>query len=146
MPTISPFLWFAGNMQEAVAFYASVFEDARVVSSSPMTAIFELQGQRFLALDAPSEHRFSEAISFFVECDSQDEVDHYWDALRVGGGREQMCGWLKDRFGLSWQVIPRALGRYLADADRQRADRVMQAMLKMKKIVIADLDHAYAHP
>lgn len=145
MPKISPFLWFAGNMQDAVAFYASVFKDARVVSSSPMMATFELLGQRFLALNAPSEHRFSEAVSFFIECDTQDEVDHYWDALRVGGGREQMCGWLKDRFGLSWQVIPRALGRYLADTDRQRADRVMQAMLRMKKIVIADLDAAYAH-
>jgi len=142
MAKISPFLWFEGNMQEAVNFYASVFEDARIVSMNPAMATFELLGQRFLALNAHPHHKFNDAISFFIDCGSQDEVDYYWEKLSAGGG-EQQCGWLKDRFGLSWQVIPSALGRYLMDKDRDKANRVMQAMLKMKKIVIADLDAAY---
>jgi predicted 3-demethylubiquinone-9 3-methyltransferase (glyoxalase superfamily) len=144
MPKISPFLWFVGNMREAVDFYVGVFKDARVLEMTAMSARFELLGREFLALDAHAHQPFTEAISFFVECESQDEVDYYWNALQAGGGREQMCGWLKDRFGVSWQVIPRALGRYLSDGDRGRAERVMQAMLKMRKIVIAELDRAYA--
>jgi predicted 3-demethylubiquinone-9 3-methyltransferase (glyoxalase superfamily) len=142
MAKISPFLWFEGNMQEAVNFYMSVFEDARLVAMSPAMATFELLGQRFLALNAHPHHKFNEAISFFVDCDTQAEVDYYWDKLAEGGGHQQ-CGWLKDRFGLSWQVIPKALGRFLMDQDREKANRVMQAMLKMKKIVIADLEAAY---
>ena len=142
MAKVSPFLWFEGNMQEAVRFYVSVFKDARIVSMNPAMATFELLGQRFLALNAHPHHKFNEAISFFIECDTQDEVDYYWEKLTDGGG-EQQCGWVKDRFGLSWQVIPNALGRYLMDKDRDKANRVMQAMLKMKKIVIADLDAAY---
>ena len=109
---------------------------------NPAMATFELLGQRFLALNAHPHHKFNEAISFFVECDTQAEVDYYWDKLAEGGGQQQ-CGWLKDRFGLSWQVIPKALGRFLMDEDREKANRVMQAMLKMKKIVIADLETAY---
>ena len=142
MAKISPFLWFEGNMQEAVTFYMSVFKDARLVSMNPAMATFELLGQRFLALNAHPHHKFNEAISFFVDCDTQAEVDYYWDKLGDGGGHQQ-CGWLKDRFGLSWQVIPKALGRFLMDENREKADRVMQAMLKMKKIVIADLEAAY---
>ena len=144
MAKVSPFLWFVGNMREAVDFYVSVFEDARVLEMGPMTARFELLGREFLALNAHPHQPFTEAISFFIEVDTQDEVDHYWTALLAGGGKEQMCGWLKDRFGVSWQVIPKALGRYLSDKDRAKAERAMQAMLKMKKIVIADLDKAYA--
>jgi predicted 3-demethylubiquinone-9 3-methyltransferase (glyoxalase superfamily) len=128
-------------MQEAVGFYVSVFKDARVVSMNPAMATFELLGQRFLALNAHQHHKFNEAISFFIECDTQDDVDYYWENLTDRGG-EQQCGWVKDRFGLSWQVIPNALGRYLLDKDREKANRVMQAMLRMKKIVIADLDAA----
>jgi predicted 3-demethylubiquinone-9 3-methyltransferase (glyoxalase superfamily) len=129
-------------MQEAVSFYVSVFKDARIVSMNPAMATFELLGQRFLALNAHPHHKFNEAISFFIDCDTQADVDHYWAKL-TDGGSEQPCGWVKDRFGLSWQVIPSALGRYLMDKDRDKANRVMQAMLKMKKIVIADLDAAY---
>jgi len=129
-------------MQEAVTFYMSVFKDARLVSMNPAMATFELLGQRFLALNAHPHHKFNEAISFFVDCDTQADVDYYWDKLGDGGGHQQ-CGWLKDRFGLSWQVIPKALGRFLMDENREKADRVMQAMLKMKKIVIADLEAAY---
>ena len=142
MAKISPFLWFEGNMQEAVTFYMSVFKDARLVSMNPAMATFELLGQRFLALNGHSHAKFNEAISFFIDCDTQAEVDYYWDKLAEGGSHQQ-CGWLKDRFGLSWQVIPKALGRYLMDQDREKANRVMQAMLKMKKIVIADLEAAY---
>jgi predicted 3-demethylubiquinone-9 3-methyltransferase (glyoxalase superfamily) len=143
MAKVSPFLWFPGNMQEAVEFYQSVFKDLRVVSMSPMMATFELLGQRFMALNAHKHHDFNEAISFFIDCETQDEVDYYWTALAAGGGRESMCGWLRDKFGVAWQVIPQALGRYLTDRDRARAGRVMQAMLKMKKIVVAELDVAY---
>ena len=142
MAKISPFLWFEGNMQEAVTFYMSVFEDARLVTMNSTMATFELLGQRFLALNAHPHHKFNESISFFIDCDTQAEVDYYWEKLVEGGGQQQ-CGWVKDRFGLSWQVIPKALGRFLMDADRAKANRVMQAMLKMKKIVIADLEAAY---
>ena len=142
MARVSPFLWFEGNMQEAVRFYMSVFKEAELVSMNPAMATFELLGQRFLALNAHPHHKFNEAISFFIDCDTQAEVDYYWDKLAEGGGQRQ-CGWLKDRFGLSWQVIPKALGRFLMDEDREKANRVMQAMLKMKKIVIADLETAY---
>jgi predicted 3-demethylubiquinone-9 3-methyltransferase (glyoxalase superfamily) len=144
MAKVAPFLWFPGNMQEALDFYRGVFKDARVETLSPMAATFEVLGQKFMALNAPSKHAFNESISFFIDCNTQAEVDYYWDALRAGGGREQMCGWLKDKFGLSWQVIPEALGRYLTDKDRAKSDRVVQAMLKMQRIVIADLDKAYA--
>jgi len=144
MAKVSPFLWFVGNMQEAVNFYVSAFKDARIVEMSPMSARFELLGREFLALNAHPHQPFTEAISFFIELDTQEEVDFYWNALAAGGGKEQMCGWVKDKFGVSWQVIPKALGRYLSDKDRPRAERVMQAMLKMKKLVISDLDRAYA--
>jgi predicted 3-demethylubiquinone-9 3-methyltransferase (glyoxalase superfamily) len=142
MAKVSPFLWFEGNMQEAVTFYMSVFKDAKLVSMNPAMATFELLGQRFLALNAHPHHKFNEAISFFIDCETQAEVDYYWGKLAEGGGQQQ-CGWLKDRFGLSWQVIPKALGRFLMDEDREKANRVMQAMLKMKKIVVADLETAY---
>jgi predicted 3-demethylubiquinone-9 3-methyltransferase (glyoxalase superfamily) len=144
MAKVSPFLWFVGNMQEAVNFYVATFKEARVVEISPMSARFELLGREFLALNAHPHQPFTEAISFFIQVETQDEVDYYWRALTADGGKESMCGWLKDKFGVSWQVIPNALGRYLSDKDRSKAERVMQAMLKMKKIVIADLDRAYA--
>ena len=142
MAKVSPFLWFEGNMQEAVNFYVSVFKDARIVSLNPTMATFELLGQEFLALNAHPHHKFNDAISFFIKCDTQDDVDYYWEKLADGGG-EQQCGWVKDKFGVSWQVIPNALGRLMMDKDRAKANRVMQAMLKMKKIVIADLEAAY---
>jgi predicted 3-demethylubiquinone-9 3-methyltransferase (glyoxalase superfamily) len=144
MAKVAPFLWFVGNMEEAVNFYASVFKDARILEMSPMSARFELLGREFLALNAHLHQPFTEAISFFIEVDTQEEVDYYWNALLAGGGKEQVCGWLKDRFGVSWQVIPKALGRYLSDKDRTKAGRAMQAMLKMQKLVIAELDKAHA--
>jgi predicted 3-demethylubiquinone-9 3-methyltransferase (glyoxalase superfamily) len=154
MQKITPFLWYDTEAEEAAKFYCSIFKNskihrtARYPEGSPypagtvMTVEFELDGQRFIALNAGPHFKFNEAVSFSIECDTQAEVDHYWDKL-TSGGQESMCGWLKDKFGLSWQVIPEALGRYLTDKDRAKTDRVMQAMLKMKKIVIADLDNAY---
>lgn len=130
--------------EEAAVFYVSVFPDARIVASNPFTATFELAGQEFYALNGGPRFKFTEAVSFFVKCEDQNEVDYYWTKLIADGGAESMCGWLKDKYGLSWQIIPHELGRYLSDPDRAKADRVMQAMLQMKKIVIADLNKAYA--
>ena len=143
MAKISPFLWFEGNMQEAVTFYMSVFKDAQLVSMNPGMATFELLGQRFLALNAHPHHKFNDAISFFIDCDTQAEVDYYWDKLAEGGGHQQ-CGWLKDRFGLSWQITPDRLVELLTDPDAGEAQRVMAAMLTMQKIDIAKLEQAYA--
>jgi len=143
MAKVAPFLWFEGNMEQAVEFYLSVFKEARLISMNPMSATFELLGQEFMALNAGPHHKFNEAISFFIRCADQAEVDYYWSRLSEGGA-EQQCGWVKDRFGLSWQVIPNVLGQLLSDTDRAKAGRVMQAMLKMKKIVVADLHAASA--
>ncbi|MEO8466634.1 MAG: VOC family protein [Gammaproteobacteria bacterium] len=142
MATITPFLWFDNNMQQAVNFYISVFKESRLISMNPMSATFEVQGQQLMALNAGPHHKFNEAISLFIACADQAEVDYYWTNLG-SGGTEQQCGWLKDQFGLSWQVIPRVLGQMLGDADRGKANRALQAMLKMKKIVVADLQAAY---
>ncbi len=144
MPRITPFLWFDAPLDEPVDYYRSIFEDVRVHSVSPMTAEFEIEGQRFMALNGGPKFAFNEAVSFFVECEDQAEVDRYWERLTADGGAESMCGWLKDRYGLSWQIIPRTLIRHLNDPDRAKAERVTQAMLQMKKIDIAALDRAAA--
>jgi predicted 3-demethylubiquinone-9 3-methyltransferase (glyoxalase superfamily) len=144
MTSITPFLWFDNNVPEAVAFYKSVFPNAKVETVNNFMASFELEGQRFNALNGGPTYKFNEAISFFISVDSQNEVDYFWTKLIADGGEASRCGWLKDKFGLSWQVVPTALGRYLSDPDRTKANRVMQAMMTMQKIVIADLDKAYA--
>ena len=144
MTSITPFLWFDNNVPEAVAFYTSVFPNAKVETVNPFMATFELEGQRFHALNGGPKFTFNEAISFFVGVESQEEVDYFWNKLTADGGKASRCGWLTDKFGLSWQIVPAALGRYLRDPDRQKADRVLQAMMAMQKIVIADLDKAYA--
>lgn len=148
MATITPFLWFDNNLQEALVYYQSVFPDSRVVNSSSagpdgpiFMATFELNGQQFMGLNGGPQFNFSEAISMFVSVDTQDEVDALWSQLSAGGSTSQ-CGWLKDRFGLSWQIVPTALGRLLGDPDPERSGRVMQAMLQMTKLVIADLEAA----
>lgn len=141
---ISPFLWFNGEAEEAARFYVSLFPDSKITMISPMSAQFELCGLSFMALNGGPQYKFTEAVSFFVTCADQSEVDAYWGGFLAGGATESQCGWLKDKWGLSWQIIPEALGRYLGEADRARANRVMQAMLGMKKIVIADLDAAAA--
>ena len=143
MHKITPFLWFDGKLEEAVRFYTTVFSNSRVQNLNPMSATFVIEGQEFMALNGGPQFKFNEAVSFFIRCETQDEVDYFWHKLTNDGGGEGRCGWLKDKFGLSWQVIPSALGQYLGDRDRAKANRVMQAMLKMKKIDIAALEAAY---
>lgn len=143
MLTVTPFLWFDSKADEAARFYTSTFPDSRILEVSPMTVTFELAGQRVMALNGGPHYQLNEAFSFFVNCDTQAEVDHYWAALLAGGGEPSQCGWLKDRFGVSWQVLPKLLNELLGDPDRERADRVMRAMLGMVKIDSAALQAAY---
>ena len=154
MQKIRPFLWFDDNAEEAVSFYVSVFDDAEITDvsryqeGSPgpagtvMSMSFRIEGQEFLALNGGPLFTFSEAISFLINCETQDEVDRLWDALSAGG-EEQPCGWLRDRFGLSWQIVPRVLGELLGGSDPEGSQRAMQAMLKMKKLDIQTLQDAY---
>jgi predicted 3-demethylubiquinone-9 3-methyltransferase (glyoxalase superfamily) len=154
MHKITPFLWFDSQAEEAANFYVSVFKNSRVVSVSRygeggpmpkgtvMTATFELDGQPIMALNGGPEFEFTEAISFFVNCETQAEVDALWEKLSEGGEKGP-CGWLKDKFGLSWQIVPTALGRMLGGPDPEKSKRVMDAMLKMSKIDIATLEQAY---
>lgn len=149
MNKITPFLWFDNQAEEAMNFYVSVFKNAKAgeVSRGPdgkaFSVNFQLEGQDFMAINAGPEFKFNEAISFFVNCETQEEVDYFWKKLTADGGEESMCGWLKDKYGLSWQIIPTALGKYLGDKDPAKAKRVMDAMLKMNKIIVADLKRAY---
>jgi predicted 3-demethylubiquinone-9 3-methyltransferase (glyoxalase superfamily) len=159
MQKITPFLWFDRNAEEAINFYTSVFNNSKVVSitrypegatEGPMkdmggqvlTAVFELEGQRFMALDGGPVFKFNEAISLYVSCKDQAEVDALWDKLSAVPESEQ-CGWLKDKYGVSWQIIPEAMGKLMSDSDPVKAGRVTQAMLKMKKIDLAALQAAY---
>ncbi len=148
MQRITPFLWFDGNAEEAMKFYVSIFKNSKIVSTMAgpdgkvFTGTFQLEGQQFMALNGGPQFKFTEAISLFVNCETQAEVDELWNKLTAGGAESQ-CGWLKDKFGLSWQIIPSALGRLLGDKDRAKASRAMQAMLQMKKIDIAKLQQAF---
>lgn len=147
MSKITPFLWFDGRAEEAMNFYLSVFKDGKVINVSRKDgkvfhATFEVAGQRFMALNAEPLFKFNESVSFFVNCETQDEVDYYWGGL-LEGGEESRCGWLKDKFGLSWQIIPSALMRLMGDPDPKKSKAVFDAMLKMKKIVIRDLERAH---
>ena len=154
MQKITPFLWFDGKAEEAMNFYVSVFKNSKVVRVSRygdagpgpkgtvMSATFQLDGQEFFALNGGPQFTFTPAISFFVNCETQQEVDELWDKLSAGG-RKDRCGWLQDRFGVSWQVIPSILGKQLQDKDTEKANRVMKAMLQMDKIDIKRLQQAY---
>jgi predicted 3-demethylubiquinone-9 3-methyltransferase (glyoxalase superfamily) len=151
---ISPFLWFDNQAEEAMNFYTSIFKNSKVgkvarygdagpgPKGSVMVASFELDGMKFTALNGGPQFKFTEAISLYVDCDAQDEVDHYWSKLSEGG-QTQQCGWLKDKFGLSWQIIPSALPRLMSDPDSAKSGRVMQAMMQMTKIDVAKLQQAY---
>ena len=155
MQKITPCLWFDTEGEDAARFYTSVFPNSRIVdvahygSAGPrpegtvMAVSFELDGQKFVALNGGPQFTFSEAISFQIDCESQEEVDAYWSELSAGG-EEGPCGWLKDQFGLSWQIVPRRLMELLQDPDKEKAQRAMEAMLKMKKIEIADVERAAA--
>ena len=151
---ITPFLWFDGQAEEAVNFYVSVFENAKIhhvmrnTEASPgetgavLVMEFELDGQRFMALNGGPEYKFTPAVSFSIDCKDQAEVDYYWSRL-TEGGREVQCGWLEDKFGLSWQVVPSVLPELLGSDDRKKADAAMQAMMEMVKLDIAELQAAY---
>ncbi|MQA76169.1 MAG: VOC family protein [Solirubrobacterales bacterium] len=148
---ITPNLWFDTEAEAAAGFYVSVFENSRIVNVThyteagprpagmAMTVEFELDGQRLVGINGGPQFSFDEAVSFEIGCETQDEVDHYWDKLREGGGEESQCGWLKDRYGLSWQVVPAGLEELFADPDPERAERAMRAMLAMGKLDIAAL-------
>ena len=154
MQKITPFLWFDGKAEEAMNFYVSIFKNSKVVRVSRygeagpgpkgtvMSAIFQLDGQEFYALNGGPQFTFSPAISFFVNCETQQEVDELWEKLSAGGAKDR-CGWLRDKYGLSWQVIPSILGKLLQDKDVQKANNVMKAMLQMDKIDIKRLQQAY---
>jgi predicted 3-demethylubiquinone-9 3-methyltransferase (glyoxalase superfamily) len=165
---IKPFLWFDKQAEEAMQFYVDVFNSSphsenisKIISiaryekgmavpqstemeGKVITAVFELNGQTFMCLDGGPLFKFNESFSLYVECQDQNEVDYFWEEFTSGGGEESMCGWLKDKFGLSWQIIPKRLGELAGDKDREKAQRVIDAMLKMKKIVVADLERAAA--
>jgi predicted 3-demethylubiquinone-9 3-methyltransferase (glyoxalase superfamily) len=148
MPTITPFLWFDTQAEEAMNFYASTFTRAKVISVNRaqgrvMSVQFELEGQQFMALNAGPLFTFNEAISFFVCCETQQEIDELWAKLTADGGAPSRCGWLKDKFGLSWQIVPKALGVMLSDTDAGKSSRVMHAMLQMDKLDLKVLQQAY---
>lgn len=145
---VYPHLWFESQAEDAMKFYTSVFKDSKIIGGTHLPDAlsffnFELAGLPIAALNAGSHRPFNESVSLLVETGDQAETDYYWDALRAGGGTEQPCGWLTDRFGLYWQVTPKALLQMLADPDQAKVERILQAMYKMKKIIIADLERAY---
>ena len=154
MQKITPFLWFDHQAEEAANFYVSVFKNSKILSVSrygegaprpagtAMIINFQIDGQDFMALNGGPEFKFTEAVSFFVNCETQEEVDNYWEKLSAGGEKGQ-CGWLKDRYGLSWQIVPTALGELMSDPDPEKSRRVMEAMLKMSKIDINALKRAH---
>lgn len=154
MQKISPMLWFDDQAEEAASFYVSLFDDAEITNvarypegapgpaGDVMTVSFTLEGQEYTALNGGPEFTFTEAISFVVRCKDQEEVDHFWDRLVEDGGEESQCGWLKDRFGLSWQIVPDRLGELMGDPDPARSQAAMQAMLQMSKIEIKRLEDA----
>lgn len=150
MPRIFPHLWFRNQAEEAMEFYMSVFKGSKVLGNTKLpdpelsVVRFEIGKLPVVALNANSHVPYNEAFSFLVETEDQAETDYYWNALTSGGGKEQPCGWLTDKFGVYWQVTPTALLRMVSDPDREKANRVLQAMYKMRKIVIADLEAAYA--
>jgi predicted 3-demethylubiquinone-9 3-methyltransferase (glyoxalase superfamily) len=153
---ITPFLWFNQEAEEAVNFYVSLFKDSKILSmsrygdsgpgpkGSVMVVSFQLAGQKFTALNGGPHFKFTEAISLMVDCESQEEVDTLWSKLTANGGQESQCGWLKDRYGLSWQIVPTRFMQLMQDKDPKRTQRVMQAMMTMKKFDIARLEQAYA--
>jgi predicted 3-demethylubiquinone-9 3-methyltransferase (glyoxalase superfamily) len=159
MQKITPFLWFDHQAEEAAKFYTSVFENSKVgkilrydeaaakAAGGPVGAVltieFEIGGQKFTALNGGPEFKFNEAISFVVNCDTQEEVDYFWEKLSADGGQESQCGWLKDKFGVSWQIVPTILIEMLQDKDSEKSERVMKAMLQMQKIDIKTLKEAY---
>ena len=160
MQKIIPHLWFDDQAEDAAQLYVSIFKNSKIkkiarypkaaeevsgkTAGSVMTMAFQLEGQNFVALNGGPEFKFNEAVSFMVSCENQDEIDYYWNRLAEGGDEKaQICGWLKDKCGISWQIVPTALGEMLTDKDPAKSERVMEAFLSMKKIIIADLEKMY---
>jgi predicted 3-demethylubiquinone-9 3-methyltransferase (glyoxalase superfamily) len=155
MKKITPFLWFDDNAEEAVNFYVSLFKNSKIESiayypdevpgmgGQVMNVMFHLDGQDFMGLDGGPGHKPSDATSFLVDCEDQTEVDRLWERLTADGGKEGPCGWLTDKYGFSWQIVPKALREFMSDPDQEKASRVMMAMRDMSKIVVADLQNAY---
>jgi len=146
---ITPFLWFDTQAEEAAQFYTSIFKNSKILEvsrpqGSVMVVRFQIAGQDVTALNGGPRFKFSEAFSFVVSCENQQEIDEYWSKLTAGGGQESMCGWLKDKFGFSWQIVPKNLGSLMGQKDPKRANRVMEALLQMKKLDIAKLTAAAA--
>jgi predicted 3-demethylubiquinone-9 3-methyltransferase (glyoxalase superfamily) len=155
MQKITPFLWFDNQAEEAMNFYTSIFKNSKIGEVSRcgdagpgpkgtvMVGTFYLEGQEFMALNGGPHYKLTPAFSMYVHCETQEEIDYYWDALLAGGGKSSRCGWLEDKFGLSWQIVPTALGELMSSGDAEKSNRVMQALLKMDKLVIAELRRAY---
>lgn len=142
MQKIRPCLWFDGKAEEAARFYGTIFKDSKIISSNPVVTFFTLEGQEFMGLNGGPKFPFTEAVSFMVHCETQAELDEKWDKLIAGGGRPVECGWLKDKYGLSWQIVPTALERLLMGGDKASNERVMAAVMKMTKLDIATLEAA----
>ena len=148
MPSVTPFLWFDSQAEEAMNLYASIFPNAKVgnvnrAGGRVMSVDFELEGQKFMALNGGPMYKFNESVSFFVSCENQAEIDNYWSKLTADGGEPGRCGWLKDKFGLSWQIVPKSLGTLLSSTDPARAKRVVDAFMPMSKLDVQKLQDAY---
>jgi predicted 3-demethylubiquinone-9 3-methyltransferase (glyoxalase superfamily) len=155
MPTITPFLWFDTQAEDAATLYTSVFKNSRIgriarygaagpgPKGSVMTVEFQIEGKSFIALNGGPQFKFTEAISFVVGCETQEEIDALWAQLTADGGKASQCGWLKDKFGLSWQIVPNALGRLMSDPDPEKSKRVMNALLQMEKLDLSKLQQAF---
>lgn len=137
---IYPCLWFATEAKEAAQYYCGIFKNSRIIDESPIVVTFELNGNKFMALNGGTEFTFNESVSFVVSCDNQDEIDHYWYRLTENGGEESMCGWLKDKYGVSWQIVPSNLDQLLRDPER--AERVMKVVLQMRKLDMEAMNRA----
>ena len=140
---IYPCLWFDGKAQEAAKFYCNIFKNSSITADNQMVVIFELDGKKFMGLNAGPQFKFNEAVSFVVDCETQEEIDHYWNKLTADGGSEGSWGWVKDKFGVSWQVVPVQLDEMLASPDKEKTGRVTNAFLKMKKFDLKKLQEAF---
>jgi predicted 3-demethylubiquinone-9 3-methyltransferase (glyoxalase superfamily) len=140
---ITPFLWFDNQAKDAATYYCSLFKDAKIISSSELIVEFELEGMRFTGLNGGPRHTFTEAISFLILCEDQEEVDFFWDHFVNDGGREDRCGWCKDKFGLSWQVIPRRFMEMMKSGEPEKIKKVFEVMMQMRKMIVADFEKAF---
>lgn len=137
---LSVCLWFEGQAKEAAEYYCSIFKDSKIKQTNEWVTVFELNGNELMALNGNTQFQFNDSVSLMINCDTQEEIDHYWNSLTANGGSESMCGWLKDKYGVSWQVIPAKIGQLLADPEKR--DRVMEKVMKMKKLILAELENA----